>query len=190
MTEFTSLVLFLVVGGIGFLFLIFSLVMGDIFEAFGADLGFNPHVGDGEFGVLDSRVLSVFLTALGGIGAIGIEFGLGLIVSFFLGLGGGVLFGALVFAFGYFLYTQQASSSVSERDLIGRTAKVIVGILPENVGQISCTVGEEKVEKLARTRNGEEIKAGTLVLIEEAAGDSFIVSSMEGTGYSIFAEDD
>lgn len=190
MTEFTSLVLFLAVGGIGFLFLMLSLVMGDIFEAFDLDLGFDADTGDGEFGVLDSRVLSVFLTALGGIGAIGIQFGLGFIISVLLGLGGGVVFGAMVFAFGYLLYSQQSSSSVSERDLIGRTAKVVVGILPGTVGQISCRIGEERVEKLARTRHGEEIKEGSMVLIEDVAGDSFIVSTMEDTAYPIFAEND
>ncbi len=190
MTEFTSLVLFLVVGGIGFLFLIFSLLVGDVFEALDLDFDLDLDGGDGHFGVLDSRVLSVFMTAFGGLGAIGVQFGLGFLLSALLGIGGGITFGALVFAFGYFLYSQQASSSVSERDLIGRTAKVVVGILPGTVGQISCTIGEEKVEKLARTRDGDEIKAGTLVLIEEVTGDSFIVSSMEDTGFSVFAESD
>ncbi|REJ75634.1 MAG: hypothetical protein DWQ47_09195 [Acidobacteria bacterium] len=190
MTEFTSLLIFLVVGSLGFLFLVFSLVIGDIFEAFDLDLGFESDSGDGHFGVLDSRVLSVFLTALGGLGAIGIQFGLGFVLSVLLGLAGGVVFGGVVFAFGYLLYSQQSSSSVSERDLIGRTAKVVVGILPGSVGQISCTVGEEKVEKLARTRDGEKIEAGAIVLIEDVTGDSFIVSTMEGTGYSLFSESD
>lgn len=192
MTEFTSLVLFLAIGGIGFLFLLISLLIGDLFEAidFHFDLDLDVDGADGHFGILNSRVLTVFLTAFGGIGAIATEFGFGFGFSAMLGIGGGLMFGAVVFAFGYFLHTQQASSSVSERDLIGRTAKVVVGILPGNVGQISCTVGEEKVEKLARTRDGEELKAGTVVLIEEAAGDSLIVSSMEATGYSIFAEND
>ncbi|MCO6511965.1 MAG: hypothetical protein J5I65_14360 [Aridibacter famidurans] len=190
MTEFTSLLIFLVVGGIGFLFLIFSLIVGDVFEAFDLDLGFDADSGDGHFGVLDSRVVSVFLTALGGLGAIGIQFGVGFLMSVLLGLAGGVVFGGMVFAFGYLLYSQQSSSSVSERDLIGRTAKVVVGILPGSVGQISCTVGEEKVEKLARTRDGEKIDAGTMVLIEDVAGDSFVVSTMEEAGYSLFSEKD
>ncbi|HUF05462.1 MAG TPA: hypothetical protein VMM38_14980 [Aridibacter sp.] len=190
MTEFASLLIFLVVGGIGFLFLMISFIAGDIFEAFDLDLGLDTDGGDGHFGVLDSRVLSVFLTALGGIGAIGIQFGLGFLMSVLLGLAGGAIFGAMVFGFGYLLHSQQSSSSVSERDLIGRTAKVVVGILPGTVGQISCTVGEEKVEKLARTRDGEEIKAGAVVLIEDVAGDSFIVSTMEDTDYPLFAEID
>lgn len=190
MTELTSLLIFLIVGGIGFLFLIFSLIVGDIFEAFDLDLGFDADGGDGHFGVLDSRVISVFLTALGGLGAIGIQFGLGLFISLGMGLLGGLVFGAMVFGFGYLLYSQQSSSSVSERDLIGRTAKVIVGIQPGSIGQISCTVGEEKVEKLARTRDDEKIDAGTMVLIEDVTGDSFIVSKMEDPGFSLFGETD
>jgi membrane protein implicated in regulation of membrane protease activity len=86
----------------------------------------------------------------------------------------------LVFLFGYFLYSQQSSSSVSTEDLIGRTAQVVVGIQPNQLGQISCRIGEEKIEKLARTIDGTEIKAGAIVRIEQVAGDSVLVSVDDG----------
>jgi hypothetical protein len=41
---------------------------------------------------------------------------------------------------------------------------------------VSCRVGEERVEKLARARDNREIKAGSTVRVEEVAGDSLIVS--------------
>lgn len=182
MNLYTSLIVFLIIGGVGFLFLVVSLVIGDLFEAL--DIDFDADFdgdggGGGEIGILDSRVVSVFLTAFGFIAAISSQLGLGPLLSAVIGLGSGVLFGSLIFAFGYFLHTQQSSSSVTERDLIGRTAEVIVAIKPAGIGQISCRVGEERVEKLARIRDGEEeIKAGETVFIEEATGDSLIVSSM------------
>ncbi len=177
---FNSLIIFLAVGGLGFLFLVVSLILGDLFEAFDLDFDADFDADGGmEIGILDSRVISVFLTAFGFVGAAALKFGLTVLVSTALGVGSGILFGALIFGFGYLLHTQQASSSVSERDLIGRTAKVVVAIKPGTVGQISCRIGEERVEKLARTRNGEELKEGVTVFIEEAAGNSFIVSSME-----------
>ncbi|MEZ5429290.1 MAG: hypothetical protein R2747_23785 [Pyrinomonadaceae bacterium] len=191
MTIYTSLIVFLIIGGIGFLFLAVSLIIGDLFEVLDIDFdgGFDGDGGSGEIGLLDSRVVSVFLTAFGFIAAITLQMGLGIFLSAAVGLGSGVLFAGLVFAFGYFLHTQQANSSVTERDLIGRTAQVIVGIKPEGIGQISCRVGEERVEKLARLREGEEeIKVGETVFIEESAGDSFIVSSMKNTGYSLMSE--
>lgn len=182
MTEFTLLMIFLAIGAIGFLFLIISLIIGDLFDAL--DIGFDTDADGGtEIGVLDSRVISVFLTAFGFVAAIFLKLAFGTVLSLLVGLGSGILLGGLIFAFGYFLHTQEASSSVSERDLIGRTAKVVVGIRPESVGQISCRVGEERIEKLARTRDGKEIKEGETVFIEEIAGDSFIVSTMKGYEY-------
>ena len=208
---FTPLFIFLVIGGIGFLFLMVSLIIGDVFEAldldFGADADFDTDVdldadvdfdadvdadldaGSGsQIGILDARVISMFMTAFGFVGSFALYGGLGVLLSTFVGLGSGVIFGGLAFAFGYFLTTQESSSSVTDRDLIGRTAKVIVGIQPDSIGQISCRIGEERIEKLARTRDGKAIKRGETVFIEEVTSDSFIVSTMEGTGYELLSE--
>jgi len=183
----TLLLIFLIIGGIGFSFLMISLIIGDIFDALDLDFDFDFD-GGGEIGILDSRVISVFLTTFGGIAALSIYFGLGGIISSLIGVSSGIIFGGLIFAFGYFLHTQQASSSVTDRDLIGRTAQVTVGILAGSIGQISCRIGEERVEKIARTRHGEAIKEGETVFIEEFAGDSFIVSTMEGTDYPLIGD--
>lgn len=172
MATFSLMTIFLAIGGLGFLFLLVSLVIGDIFDS----LGFHFDGADGDFGVLDSRVISVFLTAFGGFGAIGITLGFATLGGIAFGLLGGFIFGAVVFYFGRFLTNQQSSSSVSSDSLIGRPAQVIVGIKPGQVGQISCRVGEEKVEKLARTAGGEEIMAGQMVRIDSIGSDSVIVS--------------
>lgn len=177
----TLLLLFLIMGGFGFLFLIVSLFIGDVFDSF--DFGFDhPDVDGGSgVGVLDSRVISVFLTAFGLIGAVSLNAGIGAILSLIVGLGSGLVFGGVIFAFGYLLYSQESTSSVSDRDLIGRMAQVTVTIKPSSVGQISCVVGEERVEKLARSSDGEEISVGETVLIEDMAGETFIVNSMQTT---------
>lgn len=184
--TFTSLTIFLIVGGIGFIFLILSLIVGDLFEAFDFDLDLDTN---GDFGLFDSRVISVFLTSFGFIAALSLQLGFSGIVSSLFGVGSGIVLGALVFAFGYFLHSQQSTSSVSEKDLIGRTAHVVVGIRPESVGQISCKVGEERIEKVARTRNGEEIKTGQTVFIEEITGDAVIVSlEKDKREFGLFSE--
>lgn len=173
LANITPLFVFLGIAALGFVFLLASLVVGDLFESFGFDGG-----GDGfdSHGLLDSRVISVFVTAFGGFGAIGIQAGLSIVASSFLGLGGGVVLGGLVSLFGRFLYKQQASSSVTTAQLIGRTAQVVVAIAPGSLGQVSCRIGEERVEKLARARDNREIKAGATVRVDEVAGDSLIVS--------------
>ena len=180
--SLTPLMVFLGIAAIGFVFLLVSLVVGDVFDS----LGFNGDLTGGADGhaLLDSRVISVFITAFGGVGAIGIQMGLSIVASSLLGLGGGVMLGGLVSMFGRFLYKQQATSSVTTTQLIGRSAQVVVSIAPGGLGQVSCRVGEERVEKLARARDNREIKAGATVRVEEVAGDSLIVSPDDSSTFS------
>ena len=171
----SALTIFLAIAAVGLVFLVVSLLFGELLD----DLGLHGDAGGGVdgHGVVDSRSLAVFVTAFGGFGAIGVQSGLGVVASSLLGLGSGVLLGGAVALFARFLYSQQASSSVSGTQLVGRTAQVTVTIPAGGVGQISCRVGEERVEKLARSREGAELKSGALVRIEEFTGDSVIVSS-------------
>lgn len=179
LANLTAVMVFLLLAAAGFAFLLASLVIGDLFDYFNADAGFDSSP-EGP-GFLDSRVISVFILAFGGFGAVATQTGWSVAASSLLGVVGGVVLGGAVSLFGRFLYAQQASSVVSAHQLVGRTAQVTVGIQPGSVGQVLCRVGEERVEKLARTRHNEAIKEGALVRIEEIAGDSVIVSLDDGT---------
>lgn len=174
LSNITPLIVFLGIAALGFVFLLVSFVVGDLFDSFGFETGLDGGA-DGH-ALLDSRVISVFVTSFGGFGTIGIQLGLSILTSSLLGLAGGIVLGGLVSLFARFLYRQQASSSVGTAQLVGRTAQVIVSIAPGSLGQVSCRVGEERVEKLARARDNREIKAGATVRVEEVAGDSLIVS--------------
>ncbi|HMO79291.1 MAG TPA: hypothetical protein PKD24_00730 [Pyrinomonadaceae bacterium] len=174
LSSINLVMLFAIIGGLGFVFLLASLILGDIFEMFGADADIGGDAAD--FGLFDSRVIAVFMTAFGGFGLIGAWSGLGAVTSSLTGLLGGVIFGGVVSAFGRFLIGQQSSSSVTDSDLIGRTAQVTVTIKPGELGQISARIGDERVEKLARTNGSEEIKPGSIVKISAIAGDSVIVN--------------
>jgi membrane protein implicated in regulation of membrane protease activity len=174
LSGISPLMVFLAIAAVGFVFLLVSLVLGDVFDSLGMDAGVDGGA-DGH-GFLDSRVISVIVTSFGGFGAIGIQMGLGIVASSLIGLAGGVVLGGLVSLFARFLYKQQSSSSVGAEQMVGRTAQVTVSIAPGSLGQISCRVGEERVEKLARSKGNLEIKAGALVRVEAVAGDSVIVS--------------
>lgn len=182
LSNITPLMIFLAIAALGFVFLIISLVVGDIFDSLGFDLGLDGGA-DGH-SLLDSRVISVFVTAFGGFGAIGIQMGLSIVASSLLGLAGGVVLGGLVSLFGRFLYKQQSSSSVTTAQLVGRSAQVVVSIAPGSLGQVSCRIGEERVEKLARARDNREIKVGATVRVDEVAGDSLIVSPYDSSTFS------
>jgi len=183
--EFISnlnlLVLFAIIGGVGFLFLLISLVVGDVFEAVGFDLDGGANGTD--FGLLDSRVIAVFLTAFGGFGVIAVQNGFGAVASSVAGLLGGIVFAAVVSVFGRFLIGQQASSSVTDEHMIGRTAQVTVTIKPGAVGQITAKIGDERVERIARARDGIEIASGSIVKVESVIGDAVIVVPEESRPY-------
>jgi len=185
-TNLNLLVLFAIIGGVGFLFLLISLVVGDVFEAVGFDLDGGAN-GGVDFGLLDSRVIAVFLTAFGGFGVIGTQMAFGAVGSSMIGLLGGVVFAAVVSLFGRFLVAQQASSSVTDSDLVGRTAQVTVAIRSGAVGQITAKVGDERVERIARAKDGVEIAAGSIVKVESVIGDSVIVVP-EGSSPSFLSE--
>ena len=172
------LTLFVIIGAIGFVFLIASLVLGDLFEMFGGHADISADATD--FGLFDSRVIAVFITAFGGFGAIGVQTGFGAAVSSIIGLLGGVVFGFVVSSFGRFLVGQQASTTVTDETLVGRMAQVTVAIKPGEIGQITCRVGDERVEKIARAVGENEIKAGALVTVASIAGDSVIVEVAKG----------
>jgi membrane protein implicated in regulation of membrane protease activity len=173
------LTVFLVIAGVGFVFLLLSFFLGDLFEHLNADIDLAS--GNDGIALLDSRVISIFLTAFGGVGAICSKLGFGVTLSSLGGLLGGITLGGIVFYFGRLLYRQQASSSVGAHQLIGRTAEVVVTIKPGSVGQITCRIGPERIEKLARAKNDSEIKAGSQVRIEEIAGESVIVTVDDGS---------
>jgi membrane protein implicated in regulation of membrane protease activity len=185
--KMSLIALFLIIGGLGFAFLVLSLIVGDLFDAVGLDLDVNLD-GNGDFGLLDSRVISIFLTAFGGFGAIGSSLGFAAPGALAAAVVGGALFGGLVFLFGRMLYRQQSSSSVTDGDLVGREAQVTVAIEEGKIGQIACRVGEERVEKIARAADGGPIAAGTIVGILSVAGDAVIVSAESGRTGSLFAD--
>jgi membrane protein implicated in regulation of membrane protease activity len=188
LSNLSSLSVFLAVGALGFLFLLFSFLFGEFFEEVDIDEGADPDLGDGP-SVFSLRTLAVFITGLGGLGAIAELRGAGAAVSGVVGLVGGMALAGAVYGFARYLYQQQSSSHVTAGDLIGRRAEVTVAIPAGNVGQVRCLVGETMVEKIARSRGGDAIPLNGAVRIEEVAGEIIIVSPWESfeTGRSLFS---
>ena len=170
----SAFTVFLAIAAIGFLFLVIALIFGEIFDFFDHD----HDVDVGGPGIFSTRVIAVFITAFGGFGAIATRSGATPLAASLIGLGSGVVFGGAILAFARFLYNQQASSDVRTVDLVGQTARVIVGIPPNGVGQIRCRVGEELVDKIAQSRDGSAIAEHASVKIETVLGETVIVTKV------------
>jgi membrane protein implicated in regulation of membrane protease activity len=169
----SAFTVFLGIAGIGFLFVILSLVFGGVFEHF--DGGLDHGLDHGGPGFFSTRAISVFVTAFGGFGAIATHYGYTPLSASGVGFLGGVALATPVILFARFLYGQQASSDVRAQDLVGQTARVVVTIPAGGVGQIRCRVGEELIDKIARTRDGDQIPENTAVKVEEVLGEMVIV---------------
>jgi membrane protein implicated in regulation of membrane protease activity len=172
----SAFVTFLAIAVFGFVFLLAGAIVGDLFEH--GDLGHDG--GDhGGPSILSTRVLSGFVTAFGGFGAIAVHLGYGIGTSTAMGFGGGVIFATLVYVFIWGLFSQQASSHVVVDDLVGRNAEVSVAIPKGGLGQVRCTLGDNVIEKIARSKDNEEISANTVVKIETVVGETVLVRRVE-----------
>jgi len=140
-----------------------------------AFLGTETAILCGAMSWVSERNLVAAISNGGGFGVIAAQTGFGAVGSSIAGLLGGIVFAGVVSIFGRFLMGQQASSSVSDETLLGRTAQVTVAIKSGAVGQITAKIGDERVERIARAKDGNEIAVGTIVKVDAVVGDSIIV---------------
>ena len=164
---------FLAIAAVGFIFLIASLLFGEIFDFFD-----HGDIDTGGPGILSSRVIAVFITTFGAVGALGIHNGMSPGAASALGAVTGAVFAGAMAMLGRFLYNQQSSSDVRASDLVGQNCRVIVSIPANGVGQIRCRVGEELVDKIAQSRDGVAIPENTSVQVETVLGETVVVKKL------------
>jgi len=167
--------IFLAIGAVGLLFTLVSFLFGEIFEAMEFEGDFDHEIDHDGPGLFSVRVISVFVTAFGGFAAISNSHGIGTVASSLLGIAGGVLLGGVVYLFARFLYSQQASSTISSDDLLGLIAQVVVSIPEGGMGQVRCIVGETMLDKIAQSEDGSSIPLNASVRIVRVTGESVIV---------------
>jgi membrane protein implicated in regulation of membrane protease activity len=171
--SLNAFIVFLAIAGVGFVFLLISLFFGELFDHF--DVGLDHDLSHGGPGFFSTRVISVFVTAFGGFGAIATHYGLSPLPASGVGFASGVLFASVIYAFARFLYNQQASSDVRSQDLVGVIGRVVITIPAGGVGQVRCRMGEELVDKIARAKDADPIPENTSIRIEEVLGETVIV---------------
>ena len=171
--HFSQFSVFLAILSVGFILLLVALFFGELFEHF--DFSADHELGDGGPGFFSTRILSVFVTAFGGFGAVATHYGLGVLGASGVGFLSGMFFASLIWVFARFLYSQQASSDVTGQDFVGHAARVVVAIPAGGVGQVRCQLGEQMVDKIARSAGGGAIAGNVAVTIVEVLGDTVIV---------------
>ncbi|MGH9508870.1 MAG: NfeD family protein [Terriglobales bacterium] len=167
--------IFLAIAAIGFVLLVVSLVFGEAFEH--GDGHFDSDHDTGGPGFFSVRVMSVFITAFGGFGAVATRYGLSPLPASGVGFTSGLFFGLIIYGFARFLYSQQGpQSSMVAGDLVGQTGRVVVAIPAGGLGQVRCRFGEEIVDKIARSGDGAAIAENTAVVVKEVLGEVVVVN--------------
>lgn len=176
--SLSAFTVFLSIASFGFLFLLISFLFGEIFEHIGFEHDVDHDVDSGGPSFFSPRVLSVFITAFGGAGAIATYYGMSTLPASGVGMASGAAFGAMIYMFARFLYGQQATTEMKSKDVVGQTARVVVGIPKDGVGQVRCRIGEELVDKIARSDDGQAIAENVAVRVEQELGEIVIVKRL------------
>lgn len=171
----TAMTVFLAIAAIGFIFLLLSMVFGELFDHLDLGGGVDHDFDHGGPGIFSTRILSVFVTCFGAFGAIATQYGLSPAPAAGIGLIGGVVFGGILWAFARFLWAQQSSSDVVSGDLVGRSGRVVVAIPAGGVGQVRVQVGEQLIDKIARAEDSGAIVDSAVVTVVSELGETVVV---------------
>jgi membrane-bound ClpP family serine protease len=156
---------------VGVVFLFISLFVGH-----DSEVNIDAEI-EGGPSFLSFRSLSVFLTAFGAVGAIPSYYfpgtkGIALFSSV-LGILSGVVMCGIYLVAMRMVYGQQASSLITDKDLIGAEGRVTIAIPENGLGEITCLIGPQATRRMARS--GKAIDEGTIVRIRELHGDVVVV---------------
>jgi len=170
--EGPVILVFLALGMVGILFLLVSMFGGH-------DLHLDADLHGGAPGFLSARTLGVFLTGFGAVGAVASLYlpageSKGLIASV-LGVLSGVVLSGIYMGAMRLIQSQEASSLVGDRDLVGLEAHVTVAIPENGVGEVTCPIGGQATRRIARAATSRLIPEGARVRVKDVMGATVIV---------------
>ena len=163
------MIIFATIFGVGFFILILNLIFGGDHDI-SADTDVDAHAGGPN--IFSTKVISLLMV---GFGATSFGFRATTEMSMFqcsmAGIAGALVVGALGMIILKFFYSSQASSTITDNDIIGQTANLIDSIAKGQNGQISCIIRGREITYLARSLDGQAIKRGIPVTIVSKTGN-------------------
>lgn len=150
-----------------FVLLMISLLVGgdgDVEIDHDFDVDHDADAGGG-YHWLSFKVFMAFGTAFGAAGAIARSYDVHRSYSVLIAIAAGLVLAFIAERLVSFFYQQQASSSFSSGELLGRKGSVILGILPGGTGEVQVSIRGGTVSRPARSQDGDEIRQGETVEI-------------------------
>ena len=148
----------------------------DLLADSGHDIG-HSDVGHGDMpSILSFRIILIFFAGFGIAGAISMQLGNGIIASSGYGVLIGFVMGLILYGFMLFLATSQGSVNITDNDIIGQDARVIVRIPADGgLGQIQLETICGTLTKLSRSVDNRPIPENSLVKVQSIVGQVAVV---------------
>lgn len=160
---------FLVIGGVGLLIVLLSLIFDDLFEAF--DLGSD---------VFSTPVIGSFLAAFGFAGALTMSATpVGVGIATFVGLGAGVALGWAAWWTSRSLMRMNTDEPVRLSDLVGKTAVVVSAIPTGGFGEVRVDHAGQPLKLNARIESGGSAPVGGRMIVVRVSSASSVVVEAE-----------
>jgi len=167
-------IIFASIFGVGFGMLILSLVFGaDGDFDFDADIDHGPSI----FG---AKMIALLMVGFGAAG-----FGMrattevSMSTASLVGAGGALVMGIIGYVILRMFYSSQASSTITDQDILGSTGNLVDGIEDDQYGQVALIVGGREILFLARSEDSSSIDRGAPVRILSKAGNVVTVKQLE-----------
>ncbi len=141
--------------------------------------GGGPDVG-GVISIFSTKVIFTFIMGFGAAGAIARHYGADNLIASMIGVGSGMVLGALMYGIMMLFMEQQASSVIPADALLGCTGTVTVAIDREAIGEIGVSVGGEYRTYSARVKGADPVPKGHLVRIVGMTGSVVTVEEDKG----------
>lgn len=167
---------FVIVGVVGFVFLLASLVLGELGELIGdADTGTGADIPTPEWH--DLKVIAAGAVGFGAFGFIAHSLDASISVAMvcaalgFIGISAGALFGLLKP-----LARQQSNSLTSHQTYVGKSVRVVLPVSSEQFGLVEFYDDNGALVRQKARTNGDLLPKGSTVLIFQVDDDAVLVS--------------
>lgn len=155
---------FLVIGGVGLLLLVVTLLLGDLLD--GVVDGLGPDW-------LSGTAVAAFLAAVGFGGALGLQAGLGTGAATAVGVGAGVGAGLLAGLLTRSLNRDDGSTPRSG-SLVGATATVVSDVPSDGYGTVALVVAGHPTRLNARSAGDVAVRTGSAVRVSAVLSASAV----------------
>jgi len=175
------MLMFVSIFGVGFVMLLITSIFGhDADTDVGHDFGGDADHGSHGPSIFSTKMLSLILVGFGA-GGFGVRAttGAGMFAASMGGVAGAVVLGVIGYLIIRGFYGSQASSTVTDDDIIGCDGNLLDGIPEGGRGQVACVVRGREITFLARSKDGSPIKRGAPVKIVAKTAGVVTVTPLE-----------